>query len=70
MTSYVSLGWEAGAVRVKSFATSSRGKVATIKIELETSDSYQFAAIVREIHEAQAATPVVTRRKTGDNSNA
>ncbi|HEU4958985.1 MAG TPA: hypothetical protein VFT56_01140 [Sphingomonas sp.] len=61
MTDGVFLHWSSQEARIRSFSSGSRRDTTVVKIEIEVVDSYCLGRILRELHEAQAASKVSRR---------
>lgn len=59
--------WDPGEARVKKYGATSTGAKTTIRLELEVSDHYAVASIMRAIEQAkteEAPSPYRPRRKS------
>lgn len=57
------ISWYSGGGRVRSFATTGRAGTSILKIELEFTDGYELADVLRQLQDAQAVQPAARPRK-------
>ena len=57
------ISWDASGGRVRSFTTTGRAGTSILKIELEFTDGYELADVLRQLQDAQRCQPAARPRK-------
>ena len=57
------ISWDVSGGRVRSFATTGRSGVSILKIELEFTDGYDLADVLRQLQDAQRCQSAARPRK-------